>query len=573
MKTSLTPALLLLLAALVLSPGALAVEVGFGGGPGSMITKFSSTSGNAINVQNILSGDLMASAGDLIGSGDGPLEQYFEWTSWDGKEKAAAYVYLGESSGYDYAFSGTSGKNSATAKLTLSAEEVEDGLLVGGFAYNPKDYAGVATWGEGADTFEYKNALSATTSKVSATQTFYGTDLEDIHVATWAERGNMDAEAQDEEDLLTLRENGWYYFPMPFGGEWESNELLSGQDAYLDEVNMAAKKPYTATASLSSNIASSSQSVTLTGEIEEEVPVTVAGNGIDEITEVDFESYSYTGDGETGKEAFVIAGAEGLTARANDVVYSASSKATAAQSSASQTVDVKEADRIYKEAWSDDYANGLHAGEGAGADRYYEESIVDENGEYIFSYYDSGIISSMSGSDSATAKAGYASVTQKVTMSGAYLDRGLDAGNEVDGLYASADSTINDEIEVLVYDPVNDEEFTDYWAHHPAAASTLSGQSTATATLSSATVQSSGKWKATIAKDNTDYDAILDYYEGLGYEAWLADDAESSFEREGYAENPDTSSETDIYKKTIAGSKTYTFTEKEVANAADAVSS
>jgi len=553
-----------LLAALVLAPGALAVEVGFGGSPGSTITKFSSTSGNAINVQNILSGDLMASAGDLIGSGDGPLEQYFEWTSWDGKEKAAAYVYLGESSGYDYAFSGTSGKNSATAKLTLSAEEVEDGLLAGGFAYNPTDYAGVVAWGEGADTFEYKNALSATTSKVSATQTFYGTDLEDFDVYAWAERGNLGGEALDAEDIAELWNDDWYIGPGAFYWNAEDNQLYSEQYAYLDEVNIDAKKPYTAAASLASSTASSSQSVTLAGEVD---------NEDDELGHVDFVSEAWTGDYDLGKYATTYLHAGGLTAKTNNVVYSASSKATAAQSSASQTVDVKEADSVYKEAYSSDYANELSAGEWSNVYRYQWEGIADGSGNWIYDEYDSGILSSVSGSDSATAKAGSASVTQKSTLSGAYLARSIWAANYGDDFYASAYTSLFPSVVVDVYDPVNDEDFTDYWARHPAAASTLSGQSTATATLSSATVQSSGKWKATIAKDNTDYDDILDYYEGLGYNAWLADDAESSFEREGYAENPDTSSETDVYKKTTAGSKTYTFTEKEVANAADAVSS
>jgi len=563
MKNKWTLAVSFMLAALMLAPGALAVEVGFGGSPGSTITKFSSTSGNAINVQNVLSGVLLASAGDLSGSDAGPLEQYFEWNSWDGKEKAAAYVYLGDSAGYDYAFSGTSGKNSATASLTLSAEGVEGGLIAGGFAYNPKDYAGVVTRGNDADTFNYKNALSATSSKVSATQTFYGTDLVVFDAYTWADRGNIDTEALDEEDILYLKDIYGYIGPGAFGWDYEANQLFSEQTASLHEVSIDAKKPYTATASIASNAASSSQSVTLTGEEYEED---------EELGYSAFASSAMIGGYESGKYAYTYLTANGLTNKDKNVVYSASSKSTATQVTASQTADVKEANNIYKSAYAYDYANELYANEYSDVGRYYWQGIVDETGEIVYSQYDSGIVSALSGSDSATVKAGSASVTQKSTISGAYLVRNIWAQKSGD-YYSGANTNIFGEIDVDVYDPVNDVEFTNYWARQPAAASTLSGQSTATATLSSATVQSSGKWKATVAKDNTDYDDIQDYYEGLGYNALFADDAESSFAREGYAENPDTSSETDVYKKTIGGTKTYSFTENEKANADDAVSS
>jgi len=563
MKNKWTLAVSFMLAALMLAPGALAVEVGFGGSPGSMITKFSSTSGNAINVQNVLSGDLLASAGDLSGSDAGPLEQYFEWNSWDGKEKAAAYVYLGDSAGYDYAFSGTSGKNSATASLTLSAEGVEGGLLAGGFAYNPKDYAGVVAWGDEADTFNYKNALSATSSKVSATQTFYGTDLEGFDVYTWADRGNIDTEALDEEDILYLKDIYGYIGPGAFGWDNEANQLFSEQSVYLDEVSIDAKKPYTATASIASNAALSSQSVTLTGEEDEED---------EELGYSAFASEAWTGGYESGKYAYTYLTTTGLTNKDKNVVYSTSAKSTATQATASQTADVKEADYISKSAYAYDYANELYTSEYSYVDRYYWQNIVDETGETVYSQYDSGIASALSGSDSATAKAGSASVTQKSTISGAYLGRSIWAQKSGD-YYSGASTNIFGGIGVDVYDPVSDAEFTNYWANHPAAASALSGQSTATATLSSATVKSSGKWKATVAKDNTDYAGILDYYADLGYEAEFGENADVSFRRDGYAENPDTSSETEIAKKTIGGAKTYSFTENEKANADDAVSS
>jgi len=564
MNKTLITAMPLLLAALVLLPGALAVEIGFGGTPGSTITKFSSISGNAISVQNVLSGDLLASAGDLSGSGDGPLEQYFEWTSWDLKEKAAAYVYLGGSSGYDYAFSGSSGAKTATASLTLSAEDAE-GLHAGGFAYNPTDYAAVVALGESADTFNYKNSLSASSSKVSATQTFDGTDLEEFYSRAWAERGNKENEATGEDNY----QDRWYGPSY----SWENNELFSAQFAYLDEVNIASKKPYTASASLSSSAASSSQSVTLTGEVDEED---------DSMSYVNFGSNAMTGnamgpaafgasatqsDGPIGYQAEVYVYANGLTNKANNVVYSASSKSTKTQAVSSQSVDIKEAEYASKAAWSNVAGGGLYAGENAWVSGH----------AWGYWYYDSGILSSLSGTDSATAKAGSASVTQKVIASGAYISRDIYAGQYYAGdynYYASAGTQLFGAIEVEYYDPDSGEYGTAWWPRKPAAASTLSGQSTATATTTSATVKSSGKWKATIAKDITEYSDILDYYYGNGYtDVYFGENGYNSFIRNGFAQNADTSSETEVAKRTTSGTKTYSFAEDEKATVDDATSS
>jgi len=552
MKNNWILAISIVLAAVILAPSALALEVGFGGSPGSTTTKFSSSPGNSINVQNTISGDLLASAGALSGSGDGSLEQYFEWTSWDNKEKAAAFVYLADSDYWNYAFSGTSGKNSATANLKLTADVVEGGMFIGGFAYNPKDYAAVVLGGEGVEYLNYQNALSATSSKVSATQTFYGTDFDEVEAHAWAERGNLENELQTQTDVEDAWANPW----MGPIFDWGANELFSSQSMYLDEGTIAnSKKPYKATASLSSNTASSSQSVTLAGEEDD--------------ANVEFDNWAATGAydfGVEGIEAGTDLEAYGISGMANNLVYSSQSKATSTQATASQTVAVKQADTINKGAWGSDFGNDIYADEWISVNRFTDTFV---HGEY--DVYDSGINSALSGTDSASAKSGYSSVTQKATASGAYISKDITAATNEE-YYANARVDINDNFLISYYDPLEDTYYVDDLARNPATSSSLSGQSTATATLSSANVQSSGKWKATIAKDNSDVDGVLDDYEDIYEEVMLNEGGYASFFRVGEAANTDTFSQTELYKMTAAGSKTYSFVENEKATSSDATS-
>ncbi|MHB8118476.1 MAG: hypothetical protein ACYDHX_07120 [Methanothrix sp.] len=502
-------AISIVIAALMILPQALAIDTGLGGPAGSTYTKFSSTAGNSINVQNSLSANGLASFGAI--SGDGDVEQYFEWISTDGHAKAAAYAYMADSDSYTYDFTGSRGRSFATANLKFTATEAEN-FLLGGFAYNPRDYAGTFVSGNEADYINYKNSLYASTSKVTATQNFYGTGFEDLEAFTWAERGYIGDEYKVADDVNPFVTAEWH--PEP--GYWDAtvgspSALASEQYMWLDDGSILnPRKPYTASASLYSNAATSSQSVTLNGE-----------NG--EKADVEFYSWAqrgdWTADTPSGYEAQTYMGAYGVTDLLNNVVYSASSKATYALASASQSVNVKRADRIYKNAEGDNYDYDLDASEGTGVDRYTVDGL------------DSGIYSSMSGTDSATTKAGSSSVTQQLTtVSGAHIDKYIEANNNNDLLgYHVEDLT-------SIFGNV---------ANVPQKASTLSGKSTATATMTSSSI--SGNWKASIAKDTSD----------AGY----------SFERTGFADNGGTSIKHVLKSTHNAAIPSYVFREFDKANA------
>jgi len=458
-------AMAILIAALMVLPQALAIQVDFGGLPGSTSTTYSSTTGTSIGVQNTLSSESLASTGDLSDYGAGDLSQYFEWNSWDGKEKAAAYAYLADSGKYKYTFAGTSGKTSATAGVTFYAEDAQN-ILLGGFAYNPTDYAATFAAAASADDITYKNTLSASASKVSAAQNFYGTNFADLQASTWAERGNIDNEVQSEDgstgsswgvlDMWDATKLGAIDVPFGYTGGIDSadlrpnNEIFTQQTFTLKGGSIKSATPYKSSASLASNTAASSQSVTLYG------------------TSATATAFLYNraavGDGDTGYDATGMVWVDGLTSKSNNMVYSASAKATPTQATLSQTENIQKAANIYRQTSSNSYGDKLNA---------VAFAAVLPGG--------SGISSSMSGTDSATAKAGSSSVTHKAVSSGASVYKDLYANNNADNYHARAMATAAENI-----------------ATTP---STISGQSTVTATTTGASVLSKGKWKAVIAKN------------------------------------------------------------------------
>jgi hypothetical protein len=259
-------AISLAIAALMVLPQALALDVGFSVPGGSTNLKFSSTPGTSVAVQNTGTTNGLASSGALI-AGNGELRQYFEWVSTDGLAKAAAYAYLEDSESYTYDFNGGNTPSSAWASLKFSATDTNH-FLLGGFACNPSDYAGTLVSGESAGTINYHNRLSASASKVTAAQSFYGTDFADLEATTWAESGYLD------------NEYGWSkangYEADPFDtGEWHpdpgywyesapTDALASEQYIWLDYCSIINPgKPYKAAASLDMNEAASFQSVTI----------------------------------------------------------------------------------------------------------------------------------------------------------------------------------------------------------------------------------------------------------------------------------------------------------------------
>jgi hypothetical protein len=259
-------AISLAIAALMVLPQALALDVGFSVPGGSTNLEFSSTPGTSIAVQNTGTANGLASSGALI-AGNGELRQYFEWVSTDGLAKAAAYAYLEDSESYTYDFNGGNTPSSAWASLKFTATNTNH-FLLGGFACNPSDYAGTFVSGESAGTISYQNSLYASTSKVTAAQSFYGTNFADLEAAAWAERGYLDNEygwsKANGYGADPFDTGEWHPDPGYWYGSASTDALASEQYIWMDYCSIIKPgKPYKAAASLDMDEATSFQFVTI----------------------------------------------------------------------------------------------------------------------------------------------------------------------------------------------------------------------------------------------------------------------------------------------------------------------
>ncbi|MFZ2470813.1 MAG: hypothetical protein WAW52_02610, partial [Methanothrix sp.] len=407
-----------------------------------------------------------------------------------------------------------------------------------------------------ADSIKYSNSLYASGSKVSATQSFSGTDFEDLDAYTWAERGNHDDEFTDEADIDPAVTNDWY--PQPgfiYADESSSDSIISEQYMYLDSASILNPvKPYKATASLYRNAATSSQSVALNGADDGDAYVYLY-------------SVSMFGDlvnDDCGFGAMAGLFANGVTEKLNNVVYSSSSKATTALATASQSASVYQADGISKIAEGIDFDDGLFSYEYTYVDRYSYQSVWNPTSEqWEYKTIDSGIFSSLIGSDSSMAKDGLCSVTQQLTKaSGAYIGKYTEASNSVFDYSVTDSAEIFGQINVG-YTNATGVEKTDTLARVPQRASTLSGKSTATATLKSAAI--SGNWKASIAKDLTEYDDILTAYNAAYDNVDVDEDFGFSFVRTSRADNGDASVNTAMKSTQNAAAPSYQFREADRA--------
>jgi hypothetical protein len=325
---------------------------------------------------------------------------------------------------------------------------------------------------------------------------------------------------------------------------------------YLDNGSILNPfKPYKATASLYGNAATSSQSVALNG-------------ADDDGAYVELGSYAILGDyyyyGDNGFAAYTGLYAYGVTEKLNNVVYSSSSKATTALATASQSASVYQADAIMNGAQSINNDDKLISYEYTDVDRYSYSSIWNPaSGYWENEKIDSGMSSSFIGSDSATAKKGLSSVTQQVTKaSGAYIDKFIWTGNDVLDYYVTDSTQVFGELNVG-YTNATGVERTDTLARVPQKASTLSGKSTATTTLKSAAI--SGNWKASIAKDLTEYDDILTAYNAAYDNVDVDEDFGFSFVRTSRADNGDASVNTAMKSTQNAAAPSYQFREADRA--------
>ena len=547
-------AISIVIAALIL-PQALAIDVGFSVPAGSTNLHFSSAPGICVGVNNVGNTNVLSGSGSIESLAGGNVSQYYEWISTNGLAKAAAFAYMQESDYYKYQFTGSRGSTYAAANLKFSATNA-DQFLLGGFAYNTQDYAGALLSGDWADSIKYSNSLYASRSKVSAAQSFSGTDFEDLEAYTWAERGNLDDEFTEADDIDPAVTNDWDPEPGYHGADGRSSDsILSEQDMYLDNASILNRfRPYKATASLCNNAATSSQSVALNGADDDDADVSLTSAAM---------LGGWT-DSDDGFEANAGLHASGVTEKLNNVVYSSSSKATAALATASQSASVSQADWIMKIAQSINRDDELISYEYTDVDRYSFNSIWNPaSGRWDYEEIDSGISSSLIGSDSATAKKGLSSVTQQLTKaSGAYIGKFIVTGNDVLGYYAMDGTEIFGELNVD-YTNSSGVKRTDTLARVPQKASTLSGKSTATATLKSAAI--SGNWKASIAKDLTEYDDILAAY-GAAYDnVDVGEYFYYSFIRTGQADNGDASAKTYVKSTHKAAIPYYAFREADRA--------
>jgi len=437
------------IAALIVLPQALAASVGFSGAAGSTVSTFSSALGTGVDTKNTLTAQNMASSGSVMTDwGAGAIEQYFAWNSWDGEETAATFAYADDSSKYKYSVSGTSAAHSASAAMSFYGEDLV-GFTLGGFAYNPDDYAMTYVAGTGAETMTYKNSLSASASKVSASETFSGDNFEGVTAKTFAYRGT-DEMPSDQTEIEDWIAGGSY--------DWVAadNTLYSSQFMSMDGGSISSKTPYKASASLASDTASSSQSVTLAGD--------------DAKSTVSFDNFAASGDDSTGYQAETYLMADGITSKAKNLVYSSSNKATETLATATQTKNIKVGANATSYAYSVNFGEALTGFQQVDLGTSTSAALVK---------------SSMSGTDTATTKVGSASTTQKLTASAANVTRFVDS---YQGLFGSPDGYFA-------------EAYTDIAIGTATKANTISGTSVGTATADSVGIVSSGNWKAGIAKN------------------------------------------------------------------------
>lgn len=531
--------LLVVLAALMLVPEALAVTATFGSDSVSTTNVITPGENNAVSGKDVISsGTSMASTF----SGSGPLNEYHQWYNWDFSKSAATYAYLDTVDGgsWTYTWSGSSTKSGATASETVRGKDVEN-MLLGGFAYddNSGKYAAVQLMGDYAKSIDYRNSMSVTSKKFGASQNFKAKEAY-LQTGTWAEKGNIGGESRSEEDILNMMPG-----PTP-NPEWY--DYLSGQymGIYAGDINS-----YTSSASIASSSVSSKQSANIAsaddvnlngGALEGEVSPQIWVPWLTRSWWSDVESQEGAGtvavepNGAANENSWAdgaVAQVRTVATNGKNMIYSSESEGSKNRVTAEQSVSIPKADNIYKGAFafgigdndkvkvSDDFQL-YSAEEGALALKYpyppntympFDASKIPD------------ISSSMTGSDSASASNAGASVTQKMSAKGINIQRwiGADFGSEdadykpsgydgeeytdLRGVYAETD----------MFMPVHNHYYDDQgypyciWTPRiPATANRLSGQSTASVNEKTATLK--GSWSTYLAKDLTDYDAWGDYW-------------------------------------------------------------
>jgi hypothetical protein len=152
----------------------------------------------ALNSQDTLSlsgGSIMESSGLYKLDGSDWVDKYSSYHSSDGKIWAAVYAYMDQPSTYEYSVKG--GVCSCGSVVALESVEATDvtNILLGGFAYNQKDYAAVQVWSlddSEIDAINYRNDLLPATKRSERPKNSMP------RARTWAQRPGLTEEIKIE---------------------------------------------------------------------------------------------------------------------------------------------------------------------------------------------------------------------------------------------------------------------------------------------------------------------------------------------------------------------------------------
>jgi hypothetical protein len=458
---------------------------------------------DAFSAQDTISfgGGIMAeSSGIYALNGAGWANKYSEWTTTDGR-KAAVYAYMDKPASYEYSVRGGICSCGSLVALESIKADGANNILFGGFAYNQKDYAAVQTVGS-ADKIIYSNLVGAKSSKAVASQDLSG-DGVNLKVFSWTERGDFENEIVNEAGVKKV-----WSGESPKGPYDLDSDLFSSQGAVIEEGTI---KSYSSSASLSGNTAATSQSA----------DVLNAG------------SAQFFGHAKGVSKYRNTAGIDARVEGGEETIYSAKLQSASGKVTASQTIDARKADMIGHSAYAGSSGDGVNYDAiASGRATKYED---------LGSAVPVEILASVKGSFSATARDKYASITHKMDATGGHIARNIEAhGN---GFDVDADTSMFEEFQ---REGVNVERI-------PETANRLNGQSTATASLSSASIK--GSWKSSLAKDLT---------------AYLPGEIQKSFYRVADASNGEDIAHISVSKLSVNGAKSFSFKESAMAKASDA---
>jgi len=164
------------------------------------------------------------------------------------------------------------------------------------------------------------------------------------------------------------------------------------------------------------------------------------------------------------------------------------------------------------------------------------------------------LLASLKGTNTITAKKDYASASQKIDAKGAVIDRGIGAGYYDSSLEGGEGVNAYTRL-FRGFEYYNDQGEWIWQQQVPAASSSLNGQSTATITAKSGSLK--GTWRAYLAKDLTTYPEGV---EKISF--WRSADSYDDFEP-AYANFA-------AGKSSLAGPKSFSFTESASVKAGDA---